>query len=110
MRQHLALGVFVYLIVALVQIPAVVIGLHALTGSWWVLCVLVGALFGSLPIFGSLVGVQGAVTGWGWSTGVSYSLFVGIPLFFLALGVLISVAKALYDRINANTPQSDLPE
>ena len=98
MRQHLALGVFVYLVVVLVQIPAVVIGLHALTGFWWVFCVLVGALFGSVPILGSLVGVQGAVYGWGWSAGVSYSLFVGVPLFFLALGVLIGTAKMRSER------------
>jgi surface polysaccharide O-acyltransferase-like enzyme len=38
------------------------------------------------------------VNGWGWSAGVSYSLFVAVPLFFLALGVLIGTAKMRSER------------
>lgn len=110
MRSHLALGIVAYLAVALVQIPAVVSGIHELTGMWWLLCVLIGATFGSLPIFGSLVGIRGAEYVWGWSASESYALFVGIPLFFLTVGVLAGGTKALYHRINANGQQSQLSE
>lgn len=110
MTRHLSLGIVAYLAVALIQIPAVVGGIHELTGLWWLVCVLMGVAIGSLPIFGSALGIRGAEDVWGWSTSQSYVLFIGIPLFFLALGVLISIAKALYDRINANARQPHLPE
>jgi hypothetical protein len=110
MIRHLSLGIVAYLAVALIQIPAVVGGIHELTGLWWLVCVLMGVAVGSLPIFGSLLGIRGAEDVWGWSTSESYVLFVGIPLFFLTLGVLISATKALYHRINANVQQSHLTE
>ena len=93
MRQHLALGTMVYVMVTLVQIPAVIVGLHALTGFWWFACVLIGGLFGSVPILGSLLGIEGAVNSWGWSVGASFLLFVGMPLLFLALGLALGAAK-----------------
>ena len=93
MRQHLALGTLVYFMVTLVQIPAVIVGLHALTGFWWFACVLIGGLFGSVPILGSLLGIEGAVIGWGWSVGASSLLFVGIPLLFLAVGLALGAAR-----------------
>ena len=98
MRQHLSLGIVAYLTVALLQIPAVVGGIHALTGVWWAGCVLMGVAVGSLPIVGSLLGIRGAEDVWGWSAGESYALFVGIPLFFLILGVLIGAGKAIKVR------------
>ena len=104
MRRHLALGMLAYVIVALIQIPAVVNGLHALTGLSWFICAPVGMLFGSTPVLGSLVGIQGAESGWGWSAGESYLLFVGVPLFFLALGLLIGTVKALAQRRNVHDP------
>ncbi len=101
MRQHLALGVVAYLTVALLQIPAVVSGIHELTGVWWAACVLMGVAIGSLPIVGSLLGIRGAEDVWGWSAGEAYALFVGIPLFFLILGVLIGAGRALSRRIKS---------
>ena len=105
MRRHLALGTIAYFAIALVQIPAVVSGIHELTRLWWFLCVLIGVTFGSLPIVGSLIGIYGAQTSWGWSAAESYSLFVGVPLFFLVLGSIIGAAKALaHRRLNAHDP------
>ena len=104
MRRHLALGAIAYFAIALVQIPAVVSGIHQLTRLWWFLCVPIGLTFGSVPILGSLFGVYGAQTGWGWSAAESYSLFVGVPLFFLVLGSIIGAAKVLAHRLNAHDP------
>jgi hypothetical protein len=106
MRQHLALGVVAYLTVALLQIPAVVSGIHELTGAWWAACVLMGLAIGSLPIVGSLLGIRGAENVWGWSAGETYALFIGIPVFFLVLGILIGAGRALSRRIKANAQQS----
>ena len=92
MRQHLAPALIAYFAVTFVQIPAVVIGVHQLTGFWWFICVLIGVTFASTPIVGSLFGIHGAEAGWGWSTAESYSLFVGVPLFFLVLGSIIGAA------------------
>ena len=88
MTRHLALAALAYCAVALIQIPAVVVGVHQLTGLWWSICVLIGVTFGSTPILGSLFGIHGAEAGWGWSAAESYSLFIGVPLFFLVLGLL----------------------
>ena len=104
MRRHLALGAIAYFAIALVQIPAVVSGIHELTQLWWFLCVLIGVTFASLPIVGSLLGIYGAQTGWGWSAAESYSLFVGVPLFFLLLGSIIGAAKALSRRLRPHNP------
>ena len=106
MRQHLALGIVAYLTVALVQIPAVVSGIHELTGLWWLVSALLGVTVGSLPVLGSFLGIRGAEEVWGWSVGESYALFVGIPLFFLILGVLIGGGKALSQWIKANSQHS----
>ena len=94
-RRHLGLGALAYLVVASIQIPAVVIGIHQSTGILWPFCVLIGAMFGSTPIFGTVLGIEGAEAGWGWSPGESYLLFIGVPLFFFGLGVLIGIAKTL---------------
>ena len=87
MTRHLALAALAYCAVALIQIPAVVVGVHQLTGLWWSICVLIGVTFGSTPILGSLFGIHGAEAGWGWSAAESYSLFIGVPLFFLVLEI-----------------------
>jgi hypothetical protein len=102
--KRLGLGTLVYLIVAVVQVPAAVSGIHQLTGLSWFFCVLIGMAFGSTPIFGSLLGIEGAEGGWGWNAGESYFLFVGLPLFFLALGALIGGMKARSHRLNAHNP------
>ena len=71
----------------------------------WFLCVLIGVTFGSMPVLGSLFGIYGAQTAWGWSATESYSLFVGVPrFFFLVLGSFIGAAKALSHRLKANNP------
>jgi hypothetical protein len=95
LRRHLALAVLVYCAIAIVQIPAVVSGIHQLTGLWWLICVAFGLVFGSTPILGSLLGVHGAQADWGWSASASYLLFVGAPLFFLALGAVTAAAETL---------------
>jgi hypothetical protein len=102
LRRHLALAVLAYCAVAMVQIPAVVSGIHQLTGLWWLICVAFGLLFGSTPILGSLLGVHGARTVWGWSVGASYLLFVGVPLFFLALGAITAAAETVARRRRFN--------
>jgi hypothetical protein len=104
MRRHLAIGTIAYFAIAVVQIPAAVSGIHQLTGLWWFFCVLIGATLGSTPILGSLLGIQGAEGGWGWSPRESYLLFVGVPIFFLALGMLHGALKALTHRLNAHNP------
>ena len=104
MRRHLALGAIAYFAIALVQIPAAVSGIHQLTQLWWLLCVLIGVTFASLPIVGSLLGIYGAQAGWGWSAAESYSLFVGVPLFFLLLGSIIGAAKAISRRLYPHNP------
>ena len=104
MRRHLALGAIAYFAITLVQIPAVVSGIHQLTQLWWIPCALIGVTFGSVPIVGSLFGIYGAQTGWGWSAAESYSLFVGVPLLFLVLGSIIGAAQALSRRLSAHNP------
>jgi hypothetical protein len=73
---------------------------------WWAASVLMGVAIGSLPIVGSLLGIRGAEDVWGWSAGESYALFVGIPIFFLVLGVLIGAGRAVSQRIKANAQHS----
>jgi hypothetical protein len=102
MRRHLALAVLAYCAVAIVQIPAAMSGLHQLTGLWWLICVAFGLMFGSTPIVGSLLGVHGARADWGWSVGAAYLLFVGVPLFFLALGAIMAVAETVVRRRRIN--------
>jgi hypothetical protein len=102
-RRHLALAVIAYCAVAVVQIPAVVSGVHQLTGLWWLICVAFGLAFGSTPILGSLLGVHGARVDWGWSMSASYLLFVGVPLFFLALGAITAAAETVTRRRRFNS-------
>jgi hypothetical protein len=88
MRRHMALGAIAYFAIALVQIPAVVSGIHQLTRLWWLLCVPIGLTFGSVPILGSLFGVYGAQTGWGWSAAESYSFGNQLPVLGFPVLVL----------------------
>ena len=110
LRRHLALAVIVYCAIAIVQIPAVVSGIHQLTGLWWLICVAFGLVFGSTPILGSLLGVHGAQTDWGWSASASYLLFVGVPLFFLALGAVTAAAETLGRRRRQSLLEVNLRE
>lgn len=87
------IGCFAYVIIGLVQIAATIAGFEAWWG-WSGFFAIIGAVIvGHLPIFGTVMGIMGAIKGWGWSPILAI-------LFFCWPFVIYIAAIALDGAVN----------
>lgn len=64
-----------YLIMGLVQVFAIVAGIQAWLGLYWIIALILAFFVTYIPLLGPILGVAGAVEVWGWSYGGAILLF-----------------------------------
>lgn len=79
-----ALLFFLYLALGLFQMAAIVVGLEEWIGLHWLLALPAALIIAYMPLLGTIVGMAGAVSGWGWSLSAAAALFLG-PFCIVAL-------------------------
>lgn len=86
MRRVLrALAIIIYVVLGIVQIAATITGVTHTLGFFGIV---LGIIFGPLPIIGTIMGIIGATAVWGWSLGAALLLFLGPLAVSIAFGLL----------------------
>ena len=75
-----------------IQIAAVIAGLDVWLGLPWLLAIILAFFVGGIPGIGTVVGMFGAVDGWGWSWTQAGLLFFGPLVLIFAIGAIASIA------------------
>lgn len=83
------LGPIVFIGLALLQIGATISGLELWLGIPSIIAVFLALLFAWMPLLGTVVGMYGAVSAWGWSWAMAGGLFFG-PFLVAVAAVLVS--------------------
>ena len=83
-----------YLVLGLVQIFATVAGIAVTLDIPVVIAWILSSFIGYIPIVGTVMGIYGAIEGWGWALWQALALFLGPWIVILGFG-LITVA---FDR------------
>ena len=79
----------VYFLMGIVQLAAIYEGIQVWWGLPWLLTVLIAGFFAYFPIIGTIIGICGAITGWGLSPFAAILLHIG-PWGLLFLAGIIS--------------------
>lgn len=85
-------------VMGIVQFFATIAGLHEWLGFHWILVGILSALLAWLPLVGSIIGMFGAVSAWGWSWLAAFALFFGWMIVPLIIAVAIAVGERLTNR------------
>ena len=94
-------GFLIFLALGILQIAATIAGLEDWLGLPGFIAVILALFFAWMPLVGTLVGMVGAVTVWGWSWPAAIGLFFG-PLIVMAIfAVLVGGYEALMTRYRA---------
>jgi hypothetical protein len=81
-----------YIVLALLQCGAEIAGLHEVLGWPSFFCWIAAFLTAWIPLVGTAAGIWGAHSAWQWDWMPSFALFLGTPLFFLAMvGILTAI-------------------
>ena len=80
-----------YLVMGFVQMFAEIAGLQLALGLPWLLAAVVSLFTAFIPIVGTIAGIWGATTAWGWSFWSALALFFGYPILALAVAILFGV-------------------
>jgi len=85
MKENLGcLAAIVYGVIGLVQVLAIIDGIQVWLGIPWILAAFLSLIIGYIPLVGTIAGIRGATTAWGWNLGWAIALFFG--------GLVISIA------------------
>lgn len=95
-----ALAVIVYLGLGLLQLAATIAGLEEWIGLHWLIAVPVSFFIAYFPLVGTVIGMLGAVTAWGWSWLAAFALFFGPFLVVVTLGLVAGGIGALKARLH----------
>lgn len=86
-----------YLLLGLLQLAAIMSGLEDWIGLHWLIAAPIALFLAYMPLVGTVVGVAGAVTSWGWSWPLALSLFFGpfllIATIALSAGSIAAIAR-----------------
>jgi hypothetical protein len=93
-----ALAVIVYLGLGLLQLAATIDGLEEWIGLHWLIAVPVACFVAYFPLVGTIIGMLGAVTVWGWSWLAAFALFFGPLLVVATLTALAGGIGALMGK------------
>jgi hypothetical protein len=91
-------GWIAYAVVGTIQVFATVDGVKYFTGFGSFAAWIIATLTGWIPILGTALGIYGAHKAWDWTLTNAFLLFVGIPGFFLILGLILVGAAAVMDK------------
>ncbi|WP_446935379.1 hypothetical protein [Morganella morganii] len=84
-----------YWILNIVQIAAVIAGFHDWLGWNIVISVILAMVIGWMPLIGTVLGIMGAVHGWGWEYWQAILLFIWPMVLALFFGTLSMVFEKL---------------
>ncbi|HXC08848.1 MAG TPA: hypothetical protein VNV61_07955 [Steroidobacteraceae bacterium] len=85
-------GWIAYAVVGIIQIFVTVDGVKYFTGLGSFAARIIAMFTGWIPILGTAFGIYGARKAWDWTLTNAFLLFVGIPGFFLILGLIVVAA------------------
>lgn len=81
-----------YFVLGVVQVFATVAGLGEWLGIHWIVAFLIAVFVAYIPFVGTIAGIYGAVTAWGWPLVGALALFLGpyavIGILMLGAGML----------------------
>lgn len=80
------IGFLVYMALGLLQLAAVISGLENWLGLHWIIAVIIALFVAYIPVVGSVLGVAGAIVGWGWEWWQAGLLFFGGLALSFAFG------------------------
>lgn len=96
-----ALGFLIFFGVGIFQLAAVIAGVEHWTGLSGFVAVILALLVNYIPLLGQVLGIAGAVKGWGWEWWQAALLFFGGLLFPLIIGgggFLLEILSAPFKR------------
>lgn len=102
--QMQLVGFLIFFGLGLLQIAATISGLEAWLGLPWIVAVVAAVFFAWMPLIGTVVGMFGAVTVWGWSWLAAIGLFFGPLIVMAAITVLMGGYETLLSRRKATSP------
>ncbi len=97
----LIIGYLLYLGLGLFQVFAIMDGLNGWIGLYWIIAVPVALVLAYIPIVGTVIGMFGAVTVWGWSWLEAVSLFVGPLVLVVVIAIVAGGWAAIRDRFGS---------
>lgn len=80
-----------YIMLGIFQLAAVMAGLEDWIGLHWIIAAPLALFIAYIPLFGTIIGMFGAVTAWHWSWLQAGSLFFG-PFIIILIIAMISGA------------------
>ncbi|AEJ19880.1 hypothetical protein [Gracilinema caldarium] len=86
-----SIAVIGWIIIGLLQFSAMVSGFVDTLGGFFGIAA--ALLLGQVPILGTIMGIIGAMSSWGWSLIQSIGLFIGAPI-----GIMVINAIAFKDK------------
>lgn len=95
------IGFIIYMGIGLVQLAAVMAGIHVWWGFSGFFSFIVAAIVAYIPILGSVVGMAGAMQAWDWEWWQAAGLFFGGLLLVVALGGITALAEWFGNRKRA---------
>ena len=95
------IGFALYLGLGLFQLFAIMDGLEEWIGLHSIIAGPVALVLAYFPIVGTVVGMFGAVTAWGWSWLEAVSLFVGPLVLFVVIAIVAGGWAAIRDRFGS---------
>ncbi len=87
----IAFAVVVYLAMGFIQLFAVIKGLQIWLSVPWIVAAFLSFVIAYIPVLGTIVGIKGAMDGWGWSLWPTIAFFCWPYCLYI---LVISVAGA----------------
>lgn len=77
-----------YFVLGLIQCAAIFSGMAEWTGLHWIISGPLALFVAYVPILGTVVGIFGAMSAWGWSLVQGVGLFLGPIALILVIGLI----------------------
>src|SRR2546427_10797530 len=103
MKEKLGcLAAIVYAAVGFVQVLAIIDAIRIWLGIPWILAAFLSLIIGYIPLVGTIAGIYGATSAWGWNLGWAIALFFGAFVISIAAVAVGGVS----DRLSRKRPFS----
>jgi hypothetical protein len=96
------IAAILYFGLGLLQLSATFAGLEGWLGLHWIIAGPIAFFLAYVPLVGTIVGIFGAVTAWGWSWLEAGALFFGPFAVILILALISGGVEAIINRKGAN--------
>lgn len=100
----IALAFIAYFGIGLVQLAAIVHGVQIWLGLPWLLAALLSAIVVYIPILGTIAGIKGATTAWGWRLMPTIVFFCAPYVIYMAATAVGGLVDLLQRRRSIVAP------